>query len=126
MDNQSVIEERLTHWVSAHNMPKLLQSEIDAYMNGVDRDYEMSIGMAIDDLLDRHEDDPKAGLLDRASLRFIRQGMIETGIVQDLDRPAAVESRALGGSPASLNYWFTQDGVRYEYDPTEERKDEYV
>ena len=116
--------DRLGPWAQSHDMPDSLMSEIDSYMHDVEREYEIPLGLALFDYLDRHDDDPKAGWLDRASLRFIRQGMIETGIVQDLDRPAAAESRALGGSPVSLTHWFTQNGTRYEFDPTSERKEE--
>jgi len=121
-ETERLFIDRLGPWALAHNMPDRLMSEIDSYMNDVDREYEIPLGLALFDYLDRHDDDPKAGWLDRESLRFIRQGMIETGIVQDLDRPAAAESRALGGSPASLAHWFTQHGIRYEFDPTSERK----
>lgn len=104
---------RFNDWLQSRDLPDNLKSEMSYYLNEVEREYTMTLGEAVFDWLDRHEADPKAGWLTPADRRFIRQGLVATGVAQRLDRYEEWQVTL----PKSQRLWFTLDKVQYEYDP---------
>lgn len=108
--------DRVAAEVERLGMTPLLQSEMDYYRHDIERDEPESLGEALDGWYTRHELEPKAGWLDRPSLRLMRQAYINTGIAQRLDGPQYRDA-------VGFRIWFQQDGVRYTFDPTDEEQD---
>ena len=107
--------EKFDAWLAERELPPNLKSEMDYYMNEVDRDYTLTLREAIDDWEARHEAEPKAGWLNRQDIRFIREGYIACGIAKPLDR---LEDWQVTLSRKDRT-WFTMNGVAYEYAPNE-------
>ncbi|MEC7290452.1 MAG: hypothetical protein VXW22_10225 [Pseudomonadota bacterium] len=105
--------ERLEAWLDGKKLPPNLDEECESYRFNVDRDYDISLAEAVDELLDRHEYDASAGWLNRRDLTFIRTGLIETGIAKPIDKATAhLVSRSI-----TERTWFTLKGIKYEYYP---------
>lgn len=110
---------RFAEWLAERELPPHLKSEMDYYMHEVERDYTLTLAEAVDDWVDRHATDPKAGWLNRQDLTFLRDGWVECGVAKPLDRHDD-SLRVAGGTPKSQRKWFTHKGVAYEYSPNED------
>ncbi|KIC42255.1 hypothetical protein RA27_02405 [Ruegeria sp. ANG-R] len=110
-------EQRISSAAEAlGDLPPHLADEYGHYLSVEDREYEPSLGDFLAQWIARHEDDPKAGWLDRQSLRFIRKALISARIAiptSELDAAYIERWRSDGKS----NVWFRQDGTAYEFEP---------
>ncbi|MAO20295.1 MAG: hypothetical protein CMJ25_06035 [Phycisphaerae bacterium] len=105
--------DKFESWIESQKLPPNLQHEMDYYLHEIEREYTITLAEGVWDWIGRHEADKKAGWLNRQDLRFLREGLIEAGVAQRVDR---LEPWQCTLSPTERT-WFKFDRVAYEYDP---------